>query len=63
MYLMMVLWCIGFSIILDEAWVFVLAPVCGIVIYLTAIRHEDVYLEEKFGHSYRNYKKRVRRWI
>ena len=63
MYVMMVLWCIGFSIILDEAWVFVLAPVCGFVIYLTAIRHEEVYLEEKFGDSYRNYKMNVRRWI
>ena len=63
MYLMMVLVCIGFSIILDEAWVFVLAPVCGFVIYLIAIRHEETYLEEKFGDSYRNYKKNVRRWI
>jgi protein-S-isoprenylcysteine O-methyltransferase Ste14 len=63
MYLMMVLWCVGFSIILDEAWVFVLAPVCGIVIYLTAIRHEEIYLEEKFGDSYRQYKANVRRWI
>ena len=27
MYVMMVLWCIGFSIILDEPWVFLLAPV------------------------------------
>jgi len=63
MYLMMVLWCVGFSIILDEAWVFALAPVCGYVIYLTAIRHEEKYLEEKFGDSYRAYKKNVRRWI
>lgn len=63
MYLMMVLVCFGFSIILDEAWVFVLAPVCGYVIYLTAIRHEEVYLEEKFGDSYREYRKSVRRWI
>ena len=63
MYLMMVLVCIGFSIILDEVWVLILAPVCGFVIYLTAIRHEEVYLEEKFGDSYREYKKNVRRWI
>ena len=63
MYLMMVLVCIGFSIILDEAWVFVLAPVCGIVVYLVAIRHEEKYLEEKFGDNYREYKKNVRRWI
>ena len=63
MYLMMLLVCFGFSIILDEAWVFVLTPVCAITIYLTAIRHEEAYLERKFGDSYVQYKKSVRRWI
>ena len=63
MYLMMVLVCIGFSIILDEAWVLIAAPVCGYVIYLIAIRHEERYLEEKFGESYVAYKNSVRRWI
>jgi len=63
MYLMMLFVCFGFSIILDEAWVFVLTPVCAIAIYLIAIRHEEKYLEEKFGESYREYKKKVRRWI
>jgi protein-S-isoprenylcysteine O-methyltransferase Ste14 len=63
MYLMMLIVCFGFSIILDEAWVLVLTPVCAVVIYLTAIRHEEAYLERKFGDSYRNYKESVRRWI
>jgi len=63
MYLMMLIVCFGFSIILDEAWVLALTPVCAIVIYLTAIRHEEAYLERKFGDSYRNYKESVRRWI
>ncbi len=63
MYLMMLLMCIGFSIILDEAWVLVLTPACAAVIYLTAIRHEEAYLERKFGDSYRAYKGSVRRWL
>ena len=63
MYLMMLIVCFGFSIILDEAWVLLLTPVCAVVVYITAIRHEEAYLEQKFGDSYRNYKKRVRRWI
>lgn len=63
MYLMMLLVCFGFAVILDEIWVLVLTPVCAIVIYLTAIRHEEAYLERKFGESYLEYKKRVRRWI
>jgi protein-S-isoprenylcysteine O-methyltransferase Ste14 len=63
MYLMMLIVCIAFSIILDEAWVLVLTPVCAVAIYLMAIRHEETYLEEKFGESYLAYKDSVRRWI
>ena len=63
MYLMMVVVCIGFSIILDEAWVFVMAPVCGYVNYLVAIRHEEAYLEGKFGAAYAEYRSSVRRWL
>jgi protein-S-isoprenylcysteine O-methyltransferase Ste14 len=63
MYLMMLFFCAGFSIILAEAWVLALTPVCAAIIFLTAIRHEEVYLEAKFGDSYVDYKRRVRRWI
>jgi protein-S-isoprenylcysteine O-methyltransferase Ste14 len=63
MYLGMVVFCLGFAIILSEAWVLILTPVCGWLIYHTAIRHEEAYLEEKFGESYRAYKTTVRRWI
>ncbi len=63
MYLMMVLFCIGFAVILSDVWILILTPVCGWLIFLLAIRHEEVYLEEKFGDSYRAYKNRVRRWI
>ena len=60
---MMLLVCIGFSIILDEVWILLLTPVCASVLYLVAIRHEEVYLDRKFGESYLAYKRRVRRWI
>ncbi len=63
MYLGMILFCIGFAIILSDAWILILTPVCGWLIYNLAIRHEEVYLEEKFGDSYRAYQNRVRRWI
>ena len=63
MYLMMVLFCIGFAVILSDVWILILTPVCGWLIFQIAIRHEEVYLEEKFGDSYREYKNRVRRWI
>jgi protein-S-isoprenylcysteine O-methyltransferase Ste14 len=63
MYVMMLLVCIGFAIILAEVWILILTPVCGAIIYFTAIRHEEEYLEEKFGDDYREYRKNVRRWI
>lgn len=63
MYLMMLLFTLGFAIILSDLWTVVLTPVCGWVIYQFAIRHEEAYLEDKFGDAYLDYKKRVRRWI
>jgi len=63
MYLGMLLFCIGFAIILSDLWILILTPVCGWLIYHLAIRHEEIYLEEKFGDAYRAYKAGVRRWI
>jgi protein-S-isoprenylcysteine O-methyltransferase Ste14 len=63
MYLMMVLLCIGFAILLSDAWTAVLTPVCALLLYFFAIRPEEAYLEGKFGDSYRAYKRKVRRWI
>jgi protein-S-isoprenylcysteine O-methyltransferase Ste14 len=63
MYLGMILFCLGFAIILSEPWIIILTPVCGWLIYHLAIRHEEAYLEEKFGDPYRAYKDTVRRWI
>ena len=63
MYLGMIVFCLGFAIILSNVWILILTPVCGWLIYHLAIRHEEDYLEEKFGESYRAYKATVRRWI
>ncbi len=63
MYLMMVLLCIGFTILLSNAWIGILTPICAWVLYQTAIKPEEAYLEQKFGASYRAYKLRVRRWV
>lgn len=63
MYLMMLLVCAGFSVILAEIWILILTPVLAMVLYLIAIKHEEKYLEEKFGDSYRAYRNTVRRWL
>ncbi len=63
MYVGLILFCFGIGIVLSDIWTLILTPVCAWMIYLIAIRQEEVYLQEKFGDSYRAYKKRVRRWI
>jgi len=63
MYLMMVLLCVGFAILLSDAWTALLTPVCALLLYYLAIRPEEAYLESRFGDSYRAYKQKVRRWI
>ena len=63
MYLMMVLVCLGIAVMLSEAWILILTPVLVVTIYHIAIKHEEVYLEDVFGDSYRDYRKSVRRWI
>ncbi len=63
MYLMMVLLCIGLAVLLSNAWLGILTPVCAWTLYQFAIKPEEAYLEQKFGDSYRAYKLKVRCWI
>ena len=63
MYLSMVMFNFGFAIIFSEAWILAFMPILVLVLYHTAIKHEEAYLEEKFGESFLAYKRSVRRWI
>lgn len=63
MYLGMVILCLAMSILLANVWILVLAPVCALILWWIAIRPEEAYLEAKFGDTYRDYKRRVRRWL
>lgn len=63
MYVSMGLLQAGIGMALANAWVVMLVPVVWVVIYLTAIRYEEAYLEEKFGSLYVEYKASVRRWL
>jgi protein-S-isoprenylcysteine O-methyltransferase Ste14 len=53
----------GIGVAMANGWVVLLVPVVWTVIYLIAIRHEEAYLEEKFGSRYTDYKASVRRWL
>ena len=48
---------------LANGWIVALVPAFLVVVYLTAIRHEEAYLETKFGDAYRQYRRSVRRWL
>ena len=45
------------------AWIVVLVPVALAIVWATAVRHEEAYLEAKFGAPYADYKRSVRRWL
>lgn len=63
MYLGMALLQIGIGIGFANGWIVALVPPVLVIVYSIAIRPEEVYLESKFGESYTEYKKSVRRWL
>ena len=63
MYVSMGLLQAGVGLALASTWVIILVPVSWVVIYWIAIRHEEAYLEKKFGSVYLDYKASVRRWL
>ena len=63
MYAGMALVLIALAFALTNGWLLAFVPVVLAIVYRTAIRHEEAYLDEKFGDSYRAYKRSVRRWL
>jgi protein-S-isoprenylcysteine O-methyltransferase Ste14 len=63
MYVSMGLLQAGIGVALANGWVVLSVPVVWGVIYAIAIRHEEAYLETKFGSAYTEYKESVRRWL
>jgi protein-S-isoprenylcysteine O-methyltransferase Ste14 len=54
---------IGASLWLMTFWPLIFSPIVWIIIRYGVIRHEEAHLEAKFGQEYRDYTRRVRRWI
>ncbi|MEB2343192.1 MAG: isoprenylcysteine carboxylmethyltransferase family protein [Deltaproteobacteria bacterium] len=46
-----------------NGWVLLAIPLVLAIVYATAIRHEEAYLEAKFGDEYLAYKRSTRRWL
>lgn len=63
MYVSMGLLQLSVGIALDNGWILAFLPVVLGIVYVIAIRHEESYLEAKFGEAYQSYKNSVRRWL
>jgi protein-S-isoprenylcysteine O-methyltransferase Ste14 len=63
MYLSMVILLVALSLLLNNLWILVLTPFFIGVMQKGVIEREETYLEKKFGSTYVEYKKTVRRWI
>lgn len=54
---------IGVALLLNTLWPLLFAPLIWVMLRYGVIRHEEAHLEAKFGEAYRQYQRRVRRWI
>jgi protein-S-isoprenylcysteine O-methyltransferase Ste14 len=63
MYLGMAFVQIAIGVGLANWWIIALVPVVLVIVHATAVHHEEVYLERKFGDEYARYKGSVRRWL
>lgn len=54
---------VGIGLIAGSIWFLIAAPLLGLLIHLLAIRGEERHLTDMFGKRYRDYARRVRRWI
>ena len=62
-YLGMFLGLIGLAIAFDNLWLLMMLVPFALVIRYGVVAREEAYLDRKFGHIYRRYRARVRRWL
>jgi protein-S-isoprenylcysteine O-methyltransferase Ste14 len=63
MYVGMTVFTIGIAGLLARGWIALLAPLALLAVHKTAVLREEAYLSETFGEPYREYLKRVRRYL
>ena len=62
-YIGIVIFYFGLSIVLTSAWMLLLLIPVLIVLQRVVVEREEVYLQAKFGDAYRKYQARVPRWL
>jgi protein-S-isoprenylcysteine O-methyltransferase Ste14 len=63
MYLSLVLVLFALSVLLLSLWFFLSAISLWLLFDRVAVAAEELYLEQKFGNRYVEYKSKARRWI
>ena len=53
----------GIAIAARSPWIVVLVLPLAVIMRYGVVAREEVYLEQRFGDAYRDYKARVRRWL
>ena len=54
---------VGLTLLAAGRWALVLLPALLVAVDRGVIRREESYLEKQFGADYREYRRRVRRWL
>jgi protein-S-isoprenylcysteine O-methyltransferase Ste14 len=62
-YLGMILFMLGFSIMFSLEWGILLTPILWLALDRLVVAREEAYLAAKFGESYREYLTQTRRWM
>jgi protein-S-isoprenylcysteine O-methyltransferase Ste14 len=63
MYVGMAFLYVALAFAFGVMWALAFLPAVIVILDRFVIAREEPYLERKFGHAYRDYKSRVRRWI
>ena len=63
MYLSLALVHTGAALLINSLWAILVLPVAIFFIDRCVVSREERYLERKFGEAYREYRRRVRRWL
>jgi protein-S-isoprenylcysteine O-methyltransferase Ste14 len=54
---------LGAALLVQTTWALALFPLAVLLVHWGAIRPEERFLHERFGSSYDDYTRRVRRWL
>jgi protein-S-isoprenylcysteine O-methyltransferase Ste14 len=63
MYVGLTLLSLGVACVFNGLWPLLLVPLAAVVTDRYTIAREERYLERAFGETYRDYQRRVRRWL